>query len=80
MEIKTKFDIMQFVYYLHESIEEKDNTYYVKREIHSGYIDSIEKRSFSCLWYKINGKARPESDVFATKEEAEYKLREIEKC
>lgn len=76
MKIETKFDIGQPVYYIFESIREKDNIYYIERDIHFGIIEDIDISPYT-IWYKINGKEMFERHVFATKEEAEQKLKEL---
>lgn len=77
MKIETKFEIGQGVYYLCESIVEKNNIYYIEKEIHFGFIEDISISPYT-VWYKINTKERPEQHVFATKEEAEGKLKEMQ--
>lgn len=41
MEIKTKYSIGQGVYYLYESIREKNNVSYIEREMLFGFIEDI---------------------------------------
>lgn len=77
MKIETKFDIGQGVYYLCESIVEKKNVYYIEKEIRFGVIEDINISPYT-VWYKINTKERPEQQVFATKEEAEAELKEMQ--
>ena len=79
MEIKTKYNIGQGVYYLYESIREKNNVSYIEREMLFGFIEDITISPYGTIWYKINMKERPEQHVFAIKEEAEQYLKERNK-
>lgn len=87
MEIKTTFDIGQGVYVIGKYLRNKswfeDETYYEIKEVEviGVHIEILLNKDLN-IWYELNNMgvifAYKEEEIYATKEEAEQKLREIE--
>lgn len=75
MKIETKFDIGQEVYYIEEYYNESDD--YIK-EIRIGIIDKISITEYRTLFW-VDGDSYYEFELFATREEAEARLEELNK-
>ena len=75
MKIETKFEPEQYVFYIDKFVNEDGKEYY------SIVVDYIRRIFINCLkevYYVLNDEQTfIESELFATREEAEQKLEEI---
>lgn len=80
MKIETKFDIHQEVYYIAEYINGNGDSF---KEVTMGDITSIrlseDINKKATIYYWIDGYTYTENQLFATREEAEKKLKELDK-
>ena len=77
MKIETKFEPAQYVFYIDKFVNENGKEYY---DIVVDYIRRIFINSLKEFRYVLNyGQTFTESELFATREEAETKLKELQK-
>ena len=75
MKIETKFEPEQYVFYIDKFVDETGKEYY---SIIVDYIRRIFINSLKEVYYVLNDEQTfIESELFATREEAEQKLEEI---
>ena len=75
MKIETKFEPEQYVFYIDKFVDETGKEYY---SIIVDYIRRIVINSLKEVYYVLNDEQTfIESELFATREEAEQKLEEI---
>lgn len=76
MKIETKFEPEQYVFYIDKFVNEDGKEYY---SIIVDYIRRIFINSLKEIYYVLNDEQTfIESELFATREEAEAKLKEME--
>jgi len=75
MKIETKFDPLQYVFFVNEYFDENGNEL---KEILMGYVSRISINEFREIYYWVNGYTFTEDKLFATKKEAEKKLEGIQ--
>lgn len=75
MKIETKFEPEQYVFYIDKFVDENGKEYY---SIVADYIRRIFINSLKEVYYVLNDEQTfIESELFATREEAEQKLEEM---
>ena len=75
MKIETKFEPEQYVFYIDKFVNKSGKEYY---SIVVDYIRRIFINSLKEVYYVLNeGQTFTESELYATREEAEQKLKEI---